>query len=159
MNQQLLSKIVLEHLTQNIDNDYEDVAHEHILQANSFAVTPDEKKVQAFAQNLLAEISKQVFVKFREHTIEALKNDVNALIAELLTDDESKEVITFLKSPVGKKVIRNLDLIRDCYLNAMASIFEKQVDAWSLPEVAEAIIEYARRETPNLLRKDKEDWM
>jgi hypothetical protein len=157
MHQILLSDIILENLIRNIDNDYEDVANEHILQANSFAVTPDEKKVQAFAQKLLSEISKEVFVKFREITIDALKNDVNALIAELLTDDESEKVITFLKSPVGKKVIRNFDLIRDCYLDAMASIFEKQMDAWSFPEVGEAIIEFARRETPNLLRRDKED--
>lgn len=103
---------------------------------------PHAPKINAFVGNVMQEISKEKYAKHKDIVLALILEEVKGLVFDFLSEEEAKDLHTFGTSPTGRKVFRNLDLLRSAIQKGRNVLIAEIITAWSTPEVAEKINDY-----------------
>ena len=99
------------------------------------------KLFQSFVKKYTMNVSKAVY---HEHIDETMKNimiDIGS-IAAMFTDDELRQIYEATRSPIGRKVLRNLDIIRNAMQDGLLVMGLALVKSWNSDENVKKIQDY-----------------
>lgn len=165
-NHDLLVGLVHPYFTDVIDAKYENTAREQsnklLNEADMSTVlkTEADRRIHAFTLKLMYDISKEVYGVLREQTLDILYQDIKALLVGLFTDTEAGEAYKFFSSSTGRKILRNLDLVRESYQKSLYTLNLETMRALTMPEVMDAIAQFSEQEykKQNGSEPDWENW-
>lgn len=150
-NRKIAANLVCKQVEEYLDTRYENPRKLHyksVLQ-NQDSDSPEATKINEFTAALLCQIGKEVFQVQRDKVLALINTEVADTVENLLSEEEAEEFCKFASSDVGRKVFRNLDLIRESYANGMSYLQVKTIEAWDSPNVEETIQKFIKKVTEN----------
>jgi hypothetical protein len=134
-----VSVILHRQITSFLDSRYEQSYKDHckkVFEQESHTGMSGKsiKKISEYITKLLIDLRDEVHIK--------IFNEVDKLVQDLFTEEESKEFAAFVKTQVGMKILRNMDLVRESYVDGLNNLVAATVKAWNRPDITEAIQNY-----------------
>jgi hypothetical protein len=142
-----VSVILHRQITSFLDSRYEQSYKDHckkVFEQESHTGMSGKsiKKISEYITKLLIDLSKEVYSENRDEVHIKIFNEVDKLVQDLFTEEESKEFAAFVKTQVGMKILRNMDLVRESYVDGLNNLVAATVKAWNRPDITEAIQNY-----------------
>lgn len=145
---EIYEKHLREHFA-NPRNPARDKCIKEIFQSPAFDHINKSKlahKLNAFVSELMANILTEVLTERGEEIISVITNDFKYVVENLFTEDEAKTICDFASSDIGKKLIRNVDLLKEGYDKGNVILNMEVLSRWSKPEFGAKIIEFLEKE-------------
>jgi hypothetical protein len=134
-------------LTRFLDSRYLETDHEQqAMEVLSQDILSEEvgnsetiEKVNRYVTRVMSEAAIKGYKESRDRAIKASVRSFDKLVDDLFTEEEIKEVIAFVKSPLGSKLVRNTDLFRESWQSGHAIIVAHVVSYQNDPVIFEGI--------------------
>lgn len=141
-----------DHYTGGLSAEYKDVLSEVDENENI-----DSAKVNLYASNLMKDICDRVYREHKEETLEKIKKSIESIIDEIFSIEEMEEIYKFVATQTGKKLFRNIDLIKSCVDEGRKIMSISIITEWSKPDVTKKISDYIKYIEEEEEEKDEEN--
>ncbi len=74
---------------------------------------PNAEKVRKFIGETISQVVKEAFDAKYSEVQSKVKEEINAVFSELVTEQEADKICEIMASETAKKILRNIDLIGD----------------------------------------------
>lgn len=107
----------------------------------------DPEKVRVYREFLTAlnsQIAKEVYAESIDAAMSIIIVGMTQ-ISSVFTDDEMHQLYDLAKSPLGLKIIRNMDIMRNAVKDGIMHMAKVLVRKWSSPENAEKVSDFCSK--------------
>jgi hypothetical protein len=103
---------------------------------------PHAVEINTYVSRMMAEQSRNIYEEMKEEAISSVSKNIEEIFDGLFSNDEMGELVAFLSSSLGLKLVRNIDVIRQTFDDASRPINVAILKRWNEPDSAEMIREF-----------------
>jgi hypothetical protein len=108
---------------------------------------PKAKEINTHFAGLMATTARGVYERMKEGVLSTSAKELDEIVGSLFSDEEVSQVLQFISSPVGRKLARNLDILREVFAKQFTAMNVETFKLWNEPAIAEEMDRYIKEIT------------
>jgi hypothetical protein len=96
---------------------------------------PKAKEINVHFAAIMAKTAREVYERMKGDLLSGSSKELGEVLGELLDDAEVEQVLQFVSSPVGRKLARNLDILREVFAKRITAMNVEIFKVWNAPEI------------------------